>query len=748
MPKLGHVLVDTTLAGALAAPLRILMIDQEDGSAIVMPLRRQSPNGRSIYYLQHPRSMRLSAIGELIDQGAIREAAFDVPALWGVSDADYVSAAANQKDADDRKNRLKKRDEFFESIEPYISNLSIQGVIRSFNSVIAQIGKDSPTKGAAQQIIRRLCLYILSLGRRNSLIPLTSRCGAPGRERTVVRPTGRPKQNTQAKNYVMTQSDKERCAIAMQLCDAGKSLSEAFAIAKNAYWSDASTDEKGRVTHKLWDVSRRPTLDQFAYWGRRTSANVKLKTFGDFNREAPTSRGGSSADKAHAVGVLMELDSTSADVYLVSVESRNRTLPPMHRYIVKCPVTKAVLGFHLDWEAPSPRIALRAVLSAAEDKKALCERFGVECEVDQWPGILASSYLVDNGEFKASEITDAEKEFGFAVEYTRAYSGESKPNVESQHKSDHLRLDHKLSGTTRGRQKKRGEETPASRALLNYWEFMQLALKHYLRWNDELVPDCAPVAMIAAGLSPTRINVFKWFRDTHQIKQKHVDLEHLRCFTLPSWPAVLKEDGIHLLSQDRRRILSFVRYYSAKLWDDDRFQKIRAKRRSLRIDIRIDSSNIEQIYVPLSEGMCIVPNVTAIDQERTMCGLADLIESTHSWNEKRHQSRQMREQAEASDVLERHQIESDARREKRAESAKRSKGPGRSHRDGTSLAERAREESAKVIAQSKASVSRALSKKEATTIESPGDERFVDAPTPEAAIVSRFLLDMRQKKSL
>jgi len=398
----------------------------------------------------------------------------------------------------------------------------------------------------------------------------------------------------------------------------------------------------------------------------------------------------------------------------------------MKRYVVKCPLTKAVLGFLLDWAAPSPRLALRTILATAEDKHELCKRFGIDCEPGDWPGVFLSSYRVDNGEMRADEITAAESEFGFRIEFTKSRAGEFKPNVESQHRADHLALDHRISGTTRGRQKKRGEVAPVENALLNFREYMRALLKRYLKHNSQLVPELAPIEMTKEGIPPTRINIFKWYCRTHQAKLIPVDIEHLRSFTLPSWPATLSEQGIQLMSEDGSRVLKALRYSSAELREDERFQKACEKRRRYKIQVRVDSNDMSKIFVPLSTGMKWIPNVAPVEEDRSNTSLADLIAFSEDNLKAKRDGRAAEEQAAAEELFERSQVTSNARKEKRREQAKlrseRAQSPGDRKRrsknpevESKSLRKNAKDEAALLIPESKHAVARAIKSLDAAT---------------------------------
>jgi len=150
----------------------------------------------------------------------------------------------------------------------------------------------------------------------------------------------------------------------------------------------------------------------------------------------------------------------------------------MNRTVVVDVRSTCVLGFHVGWEDPSSDTSMLAILCAASDKCEIAARYGISLAPDEWPGMLFREFLADNGEMKSEALKEAERQFRFAVEFAKAYSGQSKSLVESHHHACHKTLDHKLPGTTRGRQRKRGEPDPKLEAL--YRELTEKCFQHEL----------------------------------------------------------------------------------------------------------------------------------------------------------------------------------------------------------------------------------------------------------------------------
>jgi hypothetical protein len=207
---------------------------------------------------------------------------------------------------------------------------------------------------------------------------------------------------------------------------------------------------------------------------------------------------------------LAAFDGTSTDVYLTRINSKLKRLPPMTRMILKEVRVGLIYGIYCGWEPPSPATALQAILhGASQDKAGWAARFGIEMPDGAMPAMLARSHLADNGELKAEKATEAEQQFGFGIDVTPTDSGDRKGGVESQHRSDHAKLDHKVPGSTFGHRPKRGDILPVTQALWNYYEYMRELILHIIWHNTiEEVSDLAPDDMLLVDppIPPTRIN--------------------------------------------------------------------------------------------------------------------------------------------------------------------------------------------------------------------------------------------------
>ena len=678
---LNSVIAPTGETALLSWPHRVLSVDRENDNALIISLPRKRPNGRTVSYLTGPRSEPLSALEGALRDGSLRAEPSGNPGFWALSDQDYVSAASTQKEKERRIACQKVRDGNWAAIEPFVKNKSPAEIaaelpVRREEILARAVGQlmDEVT------IYRLLHLYLANGSIKNGLMPRRERIGAPGKTRKQERSLGRkPKavkrgeRNTAS--YVLTDLDKERLARGYALISPLLGPRPAFLLVSGAFWFDPEGEVRDGIP-ELLDPSKRPSFRQFERWGRKLNdAESKMRRLGYGGQT--THKGGSTQSLTHAVGQVAMFDATSTDVYLTSMWSRLRRLPPMTRSTIKEVRSTAVLGFYVGWEPPSSRTALQAILCAAEDKSEIAAEFNIPLPRGAWPGMLCRRYLADNGELRAEWITEAEEQFGFGIEFTKTYSGESKGDIESGHAVDHRCFDNTIVGTTMGKRRERGEPDPSDAALWNYREYMRELILYYIDYNNTEVPELAPTAMIKAGIRPTRINIFIWLRDHGERGDLPYEIEQLRAMTLPEWPAVMQYNGIVLKNLAGDRNIPKARFFSDELKKEHRFKSANSSKTVVPIKIRRATERIDEIWLPTSDGMIRVKNAVA-DAELLREGCySDLLDHMEAEDKVRDKARKDRDQKDFETAVRKDRITTGASADKKEELKKLDKKPSK-----------------------------------------------------------------------
>ena len=615
---------------SIMRPHRVLLVDRELGFASIIELPRSKNHaGKRSKYARGPKLLELATLESSINEGQIAEATYQPPGHWSMLDDEYIESAASQREQVKRRKRITQRDANWSLIAPILEGRSIRDIARNpMNLRPSLVKRAQESKRNQTTLYRLLNIYLASGGVKNSLIPETQLRGGPGVTKVQTRKLGRKSrieksEKIEGSSYFLQEGDTRKLAIGYRLIGKRATEVDAYRLTCAVHWSTLTEDGKT----ELFPLQQRPTQAQFRYWGKRLNKPVHRRGYVGLNRMGIQATPGSTQDQVCAVGQMAMIDSTSNDVYLTSIFSRLKKLPPMHVTFLKEVRSTVVIGFYVGWQSPSTWTSHQAILCGAESKVDICARFGITIAEEDWPSLLCKLILADNGEMKSQATTLAESEFRFAVEYAKSWSGQSKSSVETQHHTLHKELDHKLPGTTSGKQRGRGEKHPALEAIWNYAEYMYEFLLAIIEYNNEEVEHLAPTAMLHEGVRPTRINIMKWMMEKNMRADLPYDLERLRAFTMPPTKAVMTKRGIRLLMPDGKSHMPGIRFFAPELMDTHQFKEAVAKNKSVSITIRQSEIDLSRVWFGLPDrGLTKIPNVDLDEDLKEMGTIADFVQ--------------------------------------------------------------------------------------------------------------------------
>jgi putative transposase len=146
----------------------------------------------------------------------------------------------------------------------------------------------------------------------------------------------------------------------------------------------------------------RPTYRQFSHWLRTTfSTEQRLRRKGDkdFARQHRAKLSTVLAD-CLGVGHYYEADASIADCYLVATEDVREIISKPTIYIIIDRKSRLIVGWYVGLENASWVCAMLAILSIAQDKQELCQRYGVRYDPEDWPAhrVFPKQFLADRGE--------------------------------------------------------------------------------------------------------------------------------------------------------------------------------------------------------------------------------------------------------------------------------------------------------------------------------------------------------------
>jgi putative transposase len=178
-----------------------------------------------------------------------------------------------------------------------------------------------------------------------------------------------------------------------------------------------------------------PSLRQFRYhvvklFPREEVLRLKLGDKAFEKDHAP--RLGTMLYGCQGVGHIYEIDSTVADYLIVSRETRSRIVGKPTLFLIYDRESRLAVGFYVGLEYPTWETAMQAILSIAEDKAALCHKYGVEYDPEDWPAdkVFPAVFLADRGEMLSGYSDNICTGMNSTVQNTPALAPQRKGTVE------------------------------------------------------------------------------------------------------------------------------------------------------------------------------------------------------------------------------------------------------------------------------------------------------------------------------
>lgn len=239
-----------------------------------------------------------------------------------------------------------------------------------------------------------------------ALMPDYDRSGRPslkGDESTVPITAGRgrkPKHNYDV--YQLTREDVQLCKTVIEqkyLPDARITVQDAYEELIRRHYRF----EDGNGIPCVKPLGDRPTIRQFrrilhSEFNIETRLRSRLGD-SDFERDH-RSKLGTILQDCRGVGHYYEIDATIADVYLVSSDDPTKIIGKPTLYLIIDRKSRLIVGVYFGLENASWNGAMQAILSISEDKRALCQRYGVDYHPEDWPAheVFPSEFLADRGD--------------------------------------------------------------------------------------------------------------------------------------------------------------------------------------------------------------------------------------------------------------------------------------------------------------------------------------------------------------
>ena len=203
-----------------------------------------------------------------------------------------------------------------------------------------------------------------------------------------------------------------------------------------------SADGNGRLWVK--PQGERPSRKQFEYFLRtRYSLEHRLRQREgekDFERDHRAILD-SMLSRCQGVGHQYEADATIADVYLVAACDRRKIIGKPTLYFIIDRKSRLIVGWYVGLENSSWVCAMQALLTVSMDKRAICERYGVQYDPEDWPAhqVFPGELIADRELLQKSSDQIAD-ELSTRIVNLPSQRPDHKPIVECQFKLTRMRL--------------------------------------------------------------------------------------------------------------------------------------------------------------------------------------------------------------------------------------------------------------------------------------------------------------------
>ncbi|MEJ1934743.1 transposase family protein, partial [Nostoc sp. NIES-2111] len=328
----------------------------------------------------------------------------------------------------------------------------------------------------------------------NALLPDYDNCGGKGKRRTSNQKLGAPSKATKLKGKPSGINVNEEIELIIVKCaeiyheKQNLSLKEAYQKMQENYFSLKMKDKDGNEIPILFPEEQCPTLRQFCYWYYKYRDLKKSLIFREGQKKFHLRYRevlGDSSDIAPFPGALWQIDSTIADIYLVSSLDRSRIIGRPVLYLVVDIFSRMIVGFSVALEGPSWLGASLALENATTDKVKLCQEFGITIITEQWPcHHLCKKLQFDRGsEYLSDNAKAAAKNLNIEISPTPAYRPDWKPVVERMFRLINDEVIHWQPGAVY-KPKERGDKDYRLDAIYTLDEFRVLIIRSIIYYNN------------------------------------------------------------------------------------------------------------------------------------------------------------------------------------------------------------------------------------------------------------------------
>jgi hypothetical protein len=576
------------------------------------------------YYVKGFIRKRLSDLLAWKTQRLIEVSSINWQPLWNMSDDD-IRAEYPPRKGQTESTMIQSRERKWELIRPVIHDYE-NNMMTDFMAVERKAGIRAFEVGVSKgQMLDSIHRYFAFGCIKNALFPNYAACGAPTMPRLAKRKKlGRKNAAVLAGNIalegkILTEEDRQNLKDGWSMyVRPGTKVAEAYRATMTAFYNIGYSKKNGYIVADLLNAELRPTEREFIYHGplgvNGETATRRLMGEGEWlknHRELI----GSARDGVIAFGQACSIDASPIDVNLVSCFDPLRPIGVGRGIFVTEIGFDLIVGWHVAIGGIGVNEANLAILCGALDKSDELARYGLESlSPDDFPFVFSSKIFTDNGELRCIKGISANVDnLGSKLELIPSGRPDRNPVSEAGHHSRNSNFNHHLIGTTRGKQRKRGEQLAISKALLSHYQYMRLLLL-WIHWRNtkQQVPHFLSTEMRRDKVEPTRISMYRWAKQKGYVAGKLVDHSLLKAHLLTTFTASVKRNGLFLHRPNKGGAVELL---SKAIFNDGYLGTSGIIRAALNggkkhIEVKVNPDDLSRIYLFDKNGVHEIRNIS------------------------------------------------------------------------------------------------------------------------------------------
>ncbi|GAB3328240.1 hypothetical protein GCM10027429_02930 [Marivirga atlantica] len=294
-------------------------------------------------------------------------------------------------------------------------------------------------------------------------------------------------------------------------------------------------------------------------------------------------------------GSLWQIDSTTADIELVSQIDRSIPIGSPTLYFVSDVFSHAIVGVLVTLDEPSFYTAAQALYNSIVQKELVIKEAGLEDVTnfffypEEWNMYgLPNAVVADRAELLKNKSNNIIRDLGISIENTPSYRADLKGIVENHFNELHAKLRGAEShfGIKSTNHRQRGVRDARLDACLTLKEYYAIIIRSIIDYNNTKLQDKYPkdADMIKAKIQAVPKTLYNWGIENRSGIMRMINLDQLKVRFLPIEKGALTKDGFRfkngwynlprgcslenemIRTQDKR--IYFEAYYNPHILDE------------------------------------------------------------------------------------------------------------------------------------------------------------------------------------